>query len=501
MTHRIIPTILCGGMGSRLWPMSRVDQPKQFQSVNGAGSNTFFQETMLRHHVEGFGDPIVVTNAKQTAIVARQMRSIGMDATIVGEPIGRNTGPAVLAAALFALRKDPDALLLVLPSDHIITGDINRIIMSMADAADNGRIITFGVEPSYPETGYGYITDGGAFGNYAGLHHVSKFIEKPPLEDATALLDAGGSYWASGISMLRADLLVSEFARYDQGTLAAVSEAVAKAHFDELGASILEELAFVRSSNEPTERLIFERSDRISLAPLPGIKWDDVGAWNSVHSISEKAGNGNVTQGDVITHETSNSLIRSEDRLVAVIGLDDVIVIDTPDALLLASREHSQDVKKIVEQLKERKRVEVASHRRRDMPWGQIERLRDTGSYEMDMLSVEKGGKLKVNGTGRGLSILTAVSGNAECELPSGVKRLNAGVSVIIDPDYSMPLVNDGEEPFLLLHVTVPDLTTLAEQAAEVAKTAAEIEELGQIESKLDGMTADRAPDGSLSAA
>ena len=179
MTQPIIPVVLCGGMGSRLWPMSRIDQPKQFQPTQGKGSLTYFQATLQRHRGPDFAAPIVVTNANQAALVHRQLDDLQLHGQVIGEPVGRNTGPAVLAAAISAHRQDPDAVILVLPSDHMIKGNINRIIRSMLPAAEDGRIVSFGVVPTYPETGYGYITDGGAMDDYAGLHRVAQFVEKP----------------------------------------------------------------------------------------------------------------------------------------------------------------------------------------------------------------------------------------------------------------------------------------------------------------------------------
>ncbi|WP_406736532.1 mannose-1-phosphate guanylyltransferase [Thioclava sp. GXIMD4215] len=489
MYNAIRPTVLCGGMGSRLWPMSRVEQPKQFQSVNGRGGATFFQETVQRHTGKEFGDPIVVTNARQTAIVKRQLRDIQKTGQIIGEPMGRNTGPAVLAAALYALRDDRDAKLLVLPSDHIISGDINTIITAMLPAAEAGQIITFGVIPTYAETGYGYITDGGAYDHFSGLHRVLRFVEKPPAEVALKMLEDGQSYWASGISMLRADLLVEEFAKFDPQTLAAVSDALAHASEDQLGASVLEENAFGKAANEPTERLIFERSEHISLAPLPGIDWNDVGAWNSVHSISDQKENGNVTFGDVVTHDTANSLIRSEDRLVAVIGLDDVIVVDTPDALLLANRERSQDVKLVVEQLKKNKRNEVISHRLRDVTWGQSETLRSQGDCEMEMMRVESGAKLTVNGTGEGRSILTMISGQGECTLPEGERTLFEGCSIMIDADYAMPVSNISGRAIIMLHVKLTELEKVRQAALAETRTEDAIRKLVALEEEVAQVT------------
>ena len=317
MTHSITPVILCGGMGSRLWPMSRVEQPKQFQPTLGKGSPTYFQASVQRHRGPEFAEPMVVTNARQAALVHRQLDDLQLKGRVIGEPVGRNTGPAVLAAAICARREDPEAMLLVLPSDHMIKGDINRIITSMAPAARDGRIVSFGVIPTYPETGYGYIADGGAVADYAGLHRVAQFVEKPGYDHAKRLIDAGGVYWASGISLMRAQTLIEEFRRLDPTTHAAVTAAVDQAEFRTLGI-VLNEAAFRRATNEPTERQIFERTPAIALAPLHGIEWDDVGAWNAVYQISEPDADGNVLHGDVVTVNTRNSLIQSDSRLVAV---------------------------------------------------------------------------------------------------------------------------------------------------------------------------------------
>ena len=452
----IYPLILCGGMGSRLWPMSRIAQPKQFQPTAGRDSLSYFQATIQRHRGTGFHRPIVVTNAQHRSIVRRQLREIQIDAHVIAEPQGRNTGPAVLAAALSVLRDDADAQLLVLPSDHAIKGDLNPTVAAMAGAADDGRIITFGITPRYAETGYGYITDGGSYENYPGLRRVQQFVEKPDLRHAEALIAAGASYWASGISLFRADVLIEEFCRFEPETFCAVSRAVAGA-ISGPEADVLDEAAFVQARAEPTERLIFERTNAIALAPVTGIDWNDVGAWSSVHGISDKSTDGNVVNGDVISLNTTNSLIQSQDRLVAVVGMSDVIVVDTPDALLVTNQQNAQMVKSIVDRLKTQNRPEVATHRTCDQSWGRMQALSSGSDCKLNMLTLRPDATVMLNGTGEGPSLLAVISGRGSYDEEGVEKRIGMGQSITLAPDLSLPLHNSSAEPLQALLLTIPD--------------------------------------------
>jgi mannose-1-phosphate guanylyltransferase/mannose-6-phosphate isomerase len=452
MTQAIIPVVLCGGMGSRLWPMSRVDQPKQFQPTQGKGSLSYFQATLQRHRSSDFAQPIVVTNARQAALVHRQLDELQLPGQVIGEPVGRNTGPAVLAAAICARRMDPEALILVLPSDHIIKGDLNRVITAMRPAAAEGRIVSFGVAPTHPETGYGYLTDGGPCPYHPGLHEVGQFVEKPAHDHAQRLIDAGGAYWASGISLMRADTLIREYERLDPTSHAAVSAAVASAAIRSLGI-VLDETAFCRAVNEPTERQVFERTPSIALAPLHGVEWSDVGAWNAVYQVSDQDRDGNVLHGDVVALDTRNSLVQSETRLVAVIGMQDAVVIDTPDALLVMRRGQSQDVKQLVDKLMAQQRREVASHVMQDMPWGRIETVAVDRGHDMRIMTVQRQASLQVNGTGLGPSLLTVMSGEGRCLIDGAEVTVRRGQSVAIDPDHALPVTNISERELKLIHL------------------------------------------------
>ena len=458
----IHPLILCGGMGSRLWPMSRIEQPKQFQPINGQGSLTYFQTTVQRHRGPAFHEPIIVTNAAQSDLVNQQLTDIQSDGRIIGEPVGRNTGPAVLAAALAILPDDPNAILLVLPSDHIIVGDLNPTIERMVAAAKSGKIITFGVTPGYAETGYGYIIDGGAVENYGGLHSVARFLEKPSADVAQRLIDEGTAYWASGISMFRADVICEEFRRLEPRTHSAVIEAVAKAKPTRHGIT-LDEAAFREARDEPTERAIFENTPTISLAPID-VKWDDVGAWASVYDVNIKSDDGNVTNGDVMMLDTSNSLIRSDGRLVVVIGMKDVIVVDTKDAVLVMDKKHSQQVKLVVEKLKSSGRAEVESHLFRNHAWGGSEALLSEPGYRLEKLRLLPGSTMKINGFGLGDSFLSVVSGQGVYleGRNSNDKPLELGSMLTIDKNVELTLTNKGglDLHALLLSTTMPEVVT-----------------------------------------
>jgi mannose-1-phosphate guanylyltransferase / mannose-6-phosphate isomerase len=410
--RKIYPLVLCGGMGARLWPMSRVQQPKQFQPTNGKGSLTYFQTTVQRHRGPQFHDPIIVTSHRHIDLVRQQLNDIQCGGTIIGEPTPRNTGPAVLAAALQILPMDPRALLLVLPSDHMIDGDLNSTVLAMADAAARGDIVTLGVAPTYAETGYGYILDGGETQHYAGLHHVARFVEKPNSAVAEALIAAGGAYWASGISLFSAATIVAEFGRLEPATLGAVRAAIAGATRVAQG-TILQDFAFRHARSEPTERMIFEKSPLVALAPIT-VRWNDIGAWAAVYDVNAKTEGGNVTNGDVVAMDTTNSLIRADGRLVVVVGMNDVIVVDTKDALLVTNRAHAQNVKQVTELLKTNGRPEIESHTFHTTPWGGVEDLLSKTGYKLELLTVRPGLTAKINGHGIGTSFLSVVAGEGQ---------------------------------------------------------------------------------------
>lgn len=383
------PLILCGGIGTRLWPLSRTEHPKQFQRIDGNSETTFFHATVERHRAPGFADPIVAVSSAHVATVLQQLDDLKCPARVIAEPISRNTGPAVLAAALTLAKTDPASLICVIPSDHIVKGDLPANVLAARQAAEQGHIVLFGVPPEYPETGYGYIVDGGELETLTCARKVSSFIEKPPVEVATALIDAGGAYWASGISLFRADVLIAEFQRLDPATYEAVKASLDLAR--STGHAIyLNAEALMPAANLPTESIVFEHSPRTVIAPLL-VAWSDVGAWSALHHIAEKDEDGNVLSGDVISIDTRNSYVRASSKLVAVVGMEDVVVVDTDDALLITTRDQAQQVKQIVKKLETIKRRELAQHMRNQMAWGEVRRVQSGPGYELRMMTLRPG--------------------------------------------------------------------------------------------------------------
>lgn len=459
----IHPVILSGGMGSRLWPLSRAQQPKQFQPIDGAGSPTFFQATALRHRGEMFHEPTVVANASQLEIISSQLRDLGCRPDIIGEPVGRNTGPAVLAAALHLLGDDPAAVMLILPSDHIVQGDLNATVaLAEEGARSDGRIVTLGIVPRYPETGFGYITDGGPIDGRPGLHTVEAFVEKPALEIAKRLVAAGRSYWAAGIALVRADVIVEEFARLEPDTLAAVRRAIAEGTTRD-GTLLLAMQPFATALDEPTERAIFERSSRVALAPTD-VAWSDVGAWPAMHGIASKNDNGNALGPEVLAINTQNSLVRGCGKLIAVIGMEGVIIVDTPDALLVTNHDNAQLVKDAVNQLKKLGRSEVETHLRLEVaPPEPPSPPQETG---LARVTVAAGALGRVTGTGRAGSVVTIASGTAVLKVAGEPFRAKAGEIFFIRPGETASIINAGTEALVLVSVDIEPPRSLVETIA-----------------------------------
>ncbi|MGR3632032.1 MAG: mannose-1-phosphate guanylyltransferase [Limimaricola soesokkakensis] len=447
----IVPVILCGGMGSRLWPLSRQQQPKQFQSVDGRGGPTFLQTTALRHRGKIFAKPLIVTGGAQMELVAEQMAEIDCTPTILGEPLGRNTGPAVLAAALKLSRTDPSTLMLVLPADHVIEGDLNRTIADAAPAARDGRIVVMGIEPSYPETGFGYMTSDGSLADCPGLHAVRDFIEKPDHDRAVALIEAGSAYWAAGISLMRADHIIAEYARLEPETLEAVRRALDTGE-ESCRGTLLDRDSFAKALNEPTERAIFERSASVAMAPVT-VKWNDVGAWSAMHSIGMKCSNGNVVGPEVLALNTRNSLVRGCGKLIAVVGMDDVIVVDTPDALLVTTHSQAQFVKDAVAHLTANNRIEVIRHA---LPQGLGAALKPPAQIEgVRRIEVAPKGSAELTGTGQAGTVVTIAGGTALLKVQGRTRQAKAGEIFLIRPGQTALVANAGLDGLGLVTVDI----------------------------------------------
>lgn len=432
---RIYPLIICGGNGTRLWPVSRSQSPKQFQRVGDADSLTFFQMAVSRHSAPGYETPWVISSLRHRDTVAAQLAEKDLAARVLLEPMGRNTGPAVLAAAIALHAVDPEALMVVVPADHVIEGDLNSTIVGMASAAAAGHIITFGIKPRYAETGFGYITDGGPMAGFPGLRMVDRFVEKPPIRKARILVESEIAYWASGISMFSAATIIAEYERFDPASATAVRLAVARGRQTAEGLELNAEF-FAAAEAGPTESIVFEKTDKIAMAPLD-VNWSDVGSWTAMYGISKSNPQGNVLQGDVVAVETTNSMVRASNRLVTLVGMKDVIVIDTPDALLVTRVGHCQSVKKVAEYLKSAQRIEAEKHQDvrkagADTPYGAMAPMFQSDNLEMVSARIAPGQSM----------MLDAVD-NRELLVASGeVTVITLKSSVMLQQGQRMDLIN-----------------------------------------------------------
>lgn len=396
MSH-VHPVILSGGSGSRLWPMSRTGYPKQFLSLHGDSGMTMLQATALRVRHEAFSAPLMVCNEDHRFILAEQLRQIEVaPSDILLEPVGRNTAPAVAAAALKLSAKDSKALMLVMPSDHVILDEagFHAAVKSATSAAEQGALVTFGIAPDKPETGYGYIQRGAAWGSEEDVFKVSAFVEKPDHETAEQYLAAGDYSWNSGIFLLSAAAYLDELKRYQPGMLESVEQALAHSQQD-LTFCRLDPENFSACPSDSIDYAVMERTSRAAVVPVE-MGWSDLGAWSALWDIESKDKRGNVAKGDVLFHETHNSFVHTDHAMVAVSGLDDVIVVATDDAVLVADRNNAQDVKQIVEQLKSEGRDEQHLHTTVHRPWGCYRGI-DLGSrHQVKRITVKPGERLSL---------------------------------------------------------------------------------------------------------
>ncbi|WP_349746718.1 mannose-1-phosphate guanylyltransferase/mannose-6-phosphate isomerase [Pseudomonas frederiksbergensis] len=451
----MIPVILSGGSGTRLWPLSRALKPKQFMSIHGDLS--LFQATLDRiKNLSAEGDslspPIIVCNEEHRFIVAEQSRSLDIKPQkILLEPSARNTAPAIAAATLTALENGDDPILLVLAADHVIA-DVDAFKASLALAkleVNKGRIVTFGVVPTKPETGYGYIrTQTGAAD---GAAHVDAFIEKPDLETAQSYLAQGNYFWNSGMFMFRASVMKSELERLSPDIIVAAELSLANATHDQ-DFTRLSQVDFVNAPNVSIDYAVMEKTDIASVVTLNS-SWSDLGAWDSVWEAGTKDENENCTQGDVLLQGVTNSYVHSSHRLVTVLGISDVVVVETSDAILVTTKDHSQDVKKIVSELTKNNRVEGASHREVYRPWGKYDSVDQGHRYQVKRITVKPGHKLSVQLHHHRAEHWIVVSGTANVQIADKQVLLTENQSTFIPIGVVHSLENPGRIPLELIEV------------------------------------------------
>lgn len=393
--YAVTPVILSGGSGSRLWPVSRASFPKQFWPL--LTEKSLIQDTALRAETAGLSAPIVVCNEEHRFLVAEHLRGIGIaGARIVLEPVGRNSAPAVAAAALMAAEDDPNALLWIMAADAAIGDEpaLRAALVKACAAAQAGHFVTFGIKPDKPETGYGYIEVGPALDDQAGVHVVSRFLEKPERAGAEAMLAAGGYLWNSGMFVFTAKTLLEEMQIHAPEVLVAVRKALGGRKQD-LDFIRLERVAFTACPDISLDYAVAERTERAAVVPAD-IGWSDIGSWGALWELGAKDAAGNVAQGDVLLEKAVNCYVRSDGMLTAVVGLQDAIVVTTEDAVLALHRDHAQDVKKIVDRLKSLKRHEGIAHNRMYRPWGFYESLISGDRFQVKRIVVKPGNKLSL---------------------------------------------------------------------------------------------------------
>ncbi|OZY40470.1 mannose-1-phosphate guanylyltransferase/mannose-6-phosphate isomerase [Pseudomonas fragi] len=390
----LFPIIMAGGSGSRLWPLSRQLNPKQFLPLADADFS-MLQATIQRLAGLGAELPRLICNEQHRFLAAEQLRLLGLEkAGILLEPVGRNTAPAIALAALQACSEAEDPILLVLAADHLIK-DVEAFqtcIQTALPLAQDGKLVTFGIVPTHAETGYGYIEQGIDVG--VGGFKVSRFVEKPDLVTAQEYLANGSYFWNSGMFMFRASRYLEELETYRPDILAACREALAGGSQD-MHFTRVDEAAFAACPDDSVDYAVMEKTADAVMVPLDA-GWSDIGSWTALWDVSDKDQQGNVFKGDVLNQQSRNTYVHADSRLVATVGLDDLVIVETKDAVLVAHKDHVQDVKKIVEQLKNGSRTEHINHREVYRPWGVYDSVDNGHRYQVKRITVKPGAKLSV---------------------------------------------------------------------------------------------------------
>jgi mannose-1-phosphate guanylyltransferase/mannose-1-phosphate guanylyltransferase/mannose-6-phosphate isomerase len=430
----LTPVVLCGGSGTRLWPLSRSNLPKQFLPL--VSERTMLQDTVMRlQGLDGAEAPIAVANEEHRFLVAEQLREISRPAqALVLEPAGRGTAAAAAAAALIAPQED--ALMLVMAADHAI-GSLPRFHAAISTAAKHaaqGAFVVFGVAPSRPHTGYGYIKQGTARDD---AFVVDRFVEKPDLETAKSFLAAGGYLWNSGIFVFRADRYLRQ----------AMSGAQRDADFVRP-----QREAFLAAPEDSIDRAVMEKT-RDAVVVRARFEWSDVGSWSALWDLGQKDARGNVSQGDVLAHDSQGCYLRSDGRLVAAVGIENLVVIETSDALLVSTRERADDVRIAVEQLKKVKRTEPAIHRRVYRPWGYYESIDAGDGFQVKRLMIKPGARLSLQRHKHRAEHWVVVSGEAKVTRENEELQLRANQSTYIPTGAKHRLENPGAAPLYVIEV------------------------------------------------
>jgi mannose-1-phosphate guanylyltransferase/mannose-6-phosphate isomerase len=449
------PVLLSGGAGTRLWPLSREGYPKQFLPL--VGEDTMLQATWRRIAPIADLPPIVVANDDHRFLAAEQLRLVGVEhPAILLEPVGRNTAPAIAAAALQAMRDGADPILLVLPSDHVVADEeaFREAVRAAMPAAEGGALVTFGIVPSAPETGFGYIQAERAHGESAGPRRVLRFVEKPDAVTAQGYIDVGGYYWNSGMFLFRASRYLEELERFHPQMLAAVRTALLEGKRD--GDFIrLDKDAFGACPSDSIDYAVMEKTAAAMVLPVD-IGWNDVGSWSALWDVSEQDGGGNAHHGDVISVDSRNNYAYAR-RLVALVGVDDLVVVETDDAVLVARKDKVQQVKDVVAQLKAGQRSQAALHREVHRPWGSYDSVDMGERFQVKRIKVKPGARLSLQSHTKRAEHWIVVSGTARVTRDNDVFELYANQSTYIPIGAKHRLENPGTETLELIEVQSGD--------------------------------------------